>query len=102
MLTDRRGLGEWGFSALVEARGRRLLFDAGGRPDTVLRNAEALGVDLASIPEVVLSHGHLDHTGGLVALRRELRQRDPGALARAHVGRGFFVERTRGGKPFSL
>jgi 7,8-dihydropterin-6-yl-methyl-4-(beta-D-ribofuranosyl)aminobenzene 5'-phosphate synthase len=102
MLTDRRGLGEWGFSALVESGGHRLLFDAGGRPDTVLGNAEALGVDLASIPEIVLSHGHLDHTGGLVSLRRTLRERNPAALARAHVGRGFFVQRTRGGRPFSL
>ena len=102
MLTDRRGVGEWGFSALVETGGHQLLFDTGGRPDTVLRNAEALGLDLASIEEVVLSHGHWDHTGGLVALRGELRDRNPAALARAHVGPGFFVQRTRGGKPFSF
>ena len=102
MLTDRRGLGEWGFSALVEARGRRLLFDTGGRPDIVLRNAEALGLDLASIEDVVLSHGHWDHTGGLVPLRRELRGKNPAALSRAHVAPGFFVQRSRDGKPFSL
>jgi 7,8-dihydropterin-6-yl-methyl-4-(beta-D-ribofuranosyl)aminobenzene 5'-phosphate synthase len=102
MLADRRGIAEWGFAALVEASGRRLLFDTGGRPDTVLGNAEALGVDLASIEDLVLSHGHWDHTGGLVALRRELRQRNPAALSRAHVAPGFFAERTRGGKPFSL
>ncbi len=102
MLTDRRGVGEWGFSALLEAGGRRLLFDTGGRPDTVLHNAGALGHDLSSITDVVLSHGHWDHTGGLVALRRELRARNPDALSRAHVGPGFFVQRTRGGKPVSL
>jgi 7,8-dihydropterin-6-yl-methyl-4-(beta-D-ribofuranosyl)aminobenzene 5'-phosphate synthase len=38
MLADR-GIGEWGFAALVEADGRRLLFDAGYRPETVLHNA---------------------------------------------------------------
>jgi 7,8-dihydropterin-6-yl-methyl-4-(beta-D-ribofuranosyl)aminobenzene 5'-phosphate synthase len=102
MLADRRGIAEWGFAALVEASGRRLLFDTGGRPETVLGNAEALGVDLASIEDLVLSHGHWDHTGGLVALRRELRPRNPAALSRAHVAPGFFAERTRGGKPFSL
>ena len=102
MLTDRRGLGEWGFGALVEAGGRRLLFDTGGRPETVLGNAEALGIDLSSIREVVLSHGHVDHTGGLVALRRALRDRDPAALGRAHVAPGFFVQRTRNGKPVSF
>ncbi|HEX3447961.1 MAG TPA: hypothetical protein VHS97_06885, partial [Isosphaeraceae bacterium] len=37
MLTDRAGIGEWGFSALVVADGRRLLFDTGARPETVLR-----------------------------------------------------------------
>lgn len=102
MLSDRCGIGEWGFSALVETSGHRLLFDTGGRPDTVLRNADALGVDLASIEDVVLSHGHLDHTGGLVSLRRELRERSSAALSRAHVGPGFFSQRTRNGKPFSL
>lgn len=102
MLTDRRGIGEWGFAALVELKGRTILFDTGGRPDTVLRNAEALGFDLASTEDVILSHGHWDHTGGLVALRRELRQRNPGAASRAHVGPGFFTQRTRNGKPFSL
>jgi 7,8-dihydropterin-6-yl-methyl-4-(beta-D-ribofuranosyl)aminobenzene 5'-phosphate synthase len=102
MLADRRGVGEWGFSAVVEAKGRRLLFDTGGQPETVLRNAEALGVELASITDVVLSHGHWDHTGGLVTLRRELRKESATALSRAHVGPGFFVQRTRGGKPFSL
>ncbi len=102
MLADRLGTGEWGFSALVEGEGFRLLFDTGGRPDTVLRNAEALGIDLAPIGDVVLSHGHWDHTGGLVALRRALRERNPTALSRAHVAPGFFVERFRAGKPFSL
>lgn len=102
MLTDRKGLGEWGFSALVEAGGRRLLFDTGGRPDVVLQNAEALGHDLASVEDVVLSHGHWDHTGGLVALRRELSQRNPAALCRAHVAPGFFAQRTLEGKPAAL
>jgi len=37
MLTDRFGVGEWGFSALVEADGRRILFDTGARPETVLQ-----------------------------------------------------------------
>jgi 7,8-dihydropterin-6-yl-methyl-4-(beta-D-ribofuranosyl)aminobenzene 5'-phosphate synthase len=102
MLTDRRGLGEWGFSALVEAGEHRLLFDTGGRPDVVLANAGALGVHLGSIRDVVLSHGHWDHTGGLLALRRALREEHADALSRAHVGPGFFVERTRRGQPFSL
>ena len=39
MLTDRAGIGEWGFSALVAADGHRILFDTGARPETVLHNA---------------------------------------------------------------
>jgi 7,8-dihydropterin-6-yl-methyl-4-(beta-D-ribofuranosyl)aminobenzene 5'-phosphate synthase len=94
MLADR-GIGEWGFAALVEADGRRILFDTGARPETVLRNAEELGIDLASVEEVILSHSHGDHTGGLVTLRRELMKRNPRALSRAHVARGIFLRRTQ-------
>ncbi|MSU70078.1 MAG: MBL fold metallo-hydrolase [Opitutaceae bacterium] len=64
------GVGEWGFSALVEADGHRILYDTGGRTDVVLRNAKELKVDLSSIPDVVLSHNHPDHVSGLVALRQ--------------------------------
>ena len=41
------GIGEWGFAALLEADGQRLLIDTGERPDTVLRNAAELGIDLS-------------------------------------------------------
>ena len=92
MLTDR-GIGEWGFAALVEADGHRILFDTGSRPETVLQNARELGVDLSDVEEVVLSHNHGDHTGGLVALRREMMQNGLEAVSRAHVGRGIFWER---------
>lgn len=58
-----------GFSVLVSARrGRdhhRILFDVGPYGDVWLDNAERLGVDLASIAEVFLSHWHWDHSGAL-------------------------------------
>ena len=75
MLTDRAGLGEWGFAALVVADDHRLLFDTGARPDTVLRNARELKIDLSGVSTVILSHHHGDHTGGLVTLRREIAAR---------------------------
>ena len=93
MLTDRVGVGEWGFSALVESGGRRILFDTGARPETVLRNARELKVDLAGVTDVILSHHHGDHTGGLVTLRRELARQNPDALKRAYVGAGIFLSR---------
>ncbi|MDX1979354.1 MAG: MBL fold metallo-hydrolase [Bryobacteraceae bacterium] len=92
MLADE-GIGEWGFAAVVEADGRRILFDTGARPETVLRNAQEMGVDLASITDVILSHNHGDHTGGLLTLRRELRAKNANALSRAHVGKGIFLSR---------
>jgi 7,8-dihydropterin-6-yl-methyl-4-(beta-D-ribofuranosyl)aminobenzene 5'-phosphate synthase len=52
-------------------------------------------VDLAQVPEVVLSHNHSDHTGGLLTLRKDVAARAPGALARVHVGRGLFWSRPR-------
>lgn len=93
------GTGEWGFSALVEADGHRILFDTGAKPETVRRNAEALGIELETIPTVVLSHHHDDHVGGLMTLRRAVAERAPAALATVHVGAGIFAPRRRGTKP---
>jgi 7,8-dihydropterin-6-yl-methyl-4-(beta-D-ribofuranosyl)aminobenzene 5'-phosphate synthase len=93
MLADRAGVGEWGFSALIETEGHRILFDTGARPETVLRNASELKIDLAGVTDVILSHHHGDHTGGLVTLRRELARRNPAALKRAYVGAGIFLGR---------
>ena len=103
MLTSDDGIGEWGFSAVVEADGHRILFDTGARPDTVLNNAKELGVDLSNITEVVLSHNHSDHTGGLITLRRAMRQKNPAALSQAYVGKGIFAARRSGqGKPLEF
>jgi 7,8-dihydropterin-6-yl-methyl-4-(beta-D-ribofuranosyl)aminobenzene 5'-phosphate synthase len=87
MLADGRGVGEWGFSALAEADGRRILFDTGGRPDTIVINSRELGIDLKGIADVILSHNHGDHTTGLVTLRDQLRG------ARIHAGKGIFYSR---------
>lgn len=92
MLADE-GVGEWGWAALVEADGRRWLFDTGARPDTVLENARALKIDLERVTDVIISHNHDDHTGGLLALRKALASRNPSALSVAHVGRGALWSR---------
>jgi 7,8-dihydropterin-6-yl-methyl-4-(beta-D-ribofuranosyl)aminobenzene 5'-phosphate synthase len=94
MLADH-GVGEWGFAALVEADGHRILFDTGYRPETVLQNARELGVDLSSVTDVVLSHHHGDHTGGLLTLRQALAGKTPAALSRVHVAPGIFASRRK-------
>lgn len=85
--------GEWGFSALVEVDGKRILFDTGRTPGLVLNNARVLGIDLSDIEDVVLSHFHSDHTGGLMDMRRELMKKNPKALSRLHINKGFFYPR---------
>jgi 7,8-dihydropterin-6-yl-methyl-4-(beta-D-ribofuranosyl)aminobenzene 5'-phosphate synthase len=92
MLSDE-GIGEWGFAALVEADGHRILVDTGAKPDTVLLNARQLNLDLSDVREVILTHNHDDHTGGLLTLRRELMKKNPAALSIAHVGKGIFYSR---------
>jgi len=69
-------LAEHGISLLIEADGKRVLFDTGqGR---VLRdNLATLGIALAPLDAIVLSHGHYDHTGGLSAA---LEAASPGAI----------------------
>jgi 7,8-dihydropterin-6-yl-methyl-4-(beta-D-ribofuranosyl)aminobenzene 5'-phosphate synthase len=93
MLADQESLGEWGYAALVEVGGRRILFDTGANPDTVLHNAEALKIDLSDVEDVVISHFHNDHTGGLVTLRKALMQKNPAALSHLYVGAGIFAPR---------
>jgi 7,8-dihydropterin-6-yl-methyl-4-(beta-D-ribofuranosyl)aminobenzene 5'-phosphate synthase len=65
---------EHGFSALVTIRrgnvSHTVLFDTGVSPDGMATNIERLGVDVAAIEVVVLSHGHFDHAGGFPGLAR--------------------------------
>ena len=59
---------DWGFAALVEYGGRRVLFDTGNHAGVFERNVKALRVDLARLDAVVISHRHGDHTTGLDSL----------------------------------
>lgn len=54
-------------TAHVGAERHTLLFDAGPEGDTLVRNAAILGVDFGEVEALVLSHGHWDHGGGLLA-----------------------------------
>jgi 7,8-dihydropterin-6-yl-methyl-4-(beta-D-ribofuranosyl)aminobenzene 5'-phosphate synthase len=89
----RGGVGEWGFAALLEVDGRKLLIDTGARPETVLRNVEELRIDLSDVTDLVITHNHGDHTAGLITLRRAFAKKNPKALSRAHVATGIFQPR---------
>jgi 7,8-dihydropterin-6-yl-methyl-4-(beta-D-ribofuranosyl)aminobenzene 5'-phosphate synthase len=56
---------DWGFAALIEYGGRRILFDTGNNAEIFAHNVEAAGVDLKQIDFAVVSHRHGDHTSGL-------------------------------------
>lgn len=55
---------EHGLSIYITANNRKILFDAGSS-DIFLKNAKNMKLDLSEIEEVVISHGHFDHTQGL-------------------------------------
>jgi 7,8-dihydropterin-6-yl-methyl-4-(beta-D-ribofuranosyl)aminobenzene 5'-phosphate synthase len=59
---------DWGFSCLIEGAEKTILFDTGTKPEILIHNIEAMGVDLKRVDLVVLSHEHGDHTGGLPAV----------------------------------
>jgi 7,8-dihydropterin-6-yl-methyl-4-(beta-D-ribofuranosyl)aminobenzene 5'-phosphate synthase len=61
---------DWGFAALVEYGGKRILFDTGNNADIFARNVRALGIDLGRLDFVVISHRHGDHVAGLNYLLR--------------------------------
>lgn len=63
-VAGRRCRAEHGLSYLIEAD-RTVLFDTGSS-DLIEWNAQILGIDLQKIETIVLSHGHDDHTGGLM------------------------------------
>ncbi len=82
--------GEWGYAALVEIGDTKILFDTGRDPDVIEHNVKALGIDLADVDSVVLSHHHDDHTGGLAKLKSIF----PSGLNKVYVAEGFAAKDT--------
>jgi len=56
---------DWGYAALIEYGGKRILFDSGNNPEILAQNAKAKNIDLSKLDFVVMSHRHGDHMGGL-------------------------------------
>lgn len=56
---------DWGYAALVEYGGKRILFDTGSNPEILAQNARTKEIDLSKLDFVVMSHRHGDHMGGL-------------------------------------
>ncbi|MFQ8601724.1 MAG: MBL fold metallo-hydrolase [Anaerovoracaceae bacterium] len=60
---------EHGLAVYIETQGKKILFDSGAS-ELLIKNAEAMGVDLENVDFAVASHGHYDHTGGFPAFCR--------------------------------
>ena len=98
-------LAEWGLSMLLDFGDERILFDTGEQGNLV-NNAQILGHDLRQVDRVILSHGHYDHTGGLLKFL-QFRGRVPvyahPDLFSAHYGRGLNGQGDKYlGVPFSM
>lgn len=59
---------DWGFSCLIEGTEKTILFDTGTKSEILFHNIAQLKVDLDEVEQVVISHDHGDHTGGLLAV----------------------------------
>jgi 7,8-dihydropterin-6-yl-methyl-4-(beta-D-ribofuranosyl)aminobenzene 5'-phosphate synthase len=66
-------LGEHGFAVFIEADDRRILFDT-GQGLVIRSNAAILDCPLESLDDIVISHGHYDHSGGLAEVLKLARQ----------------------------
>uniref|UniRef100_UPI0025D0FF1B PhoU domain-containing protein n=1 Tax=uncultured Ruminococcus sp. TaxID=165186 RepID=UPI0025D0FF1B len=64
-------IAEHGLSIYIETEKHKLLLDT-GQTDAVVKNAEVLGIDLSAVDTVILSHGHYDHSGGILPFSKLL------------------------------
>lgn len=70
-------LAEHGLAMLIEMDGHKILFDTGQSGQVLLNNATRLGADLTGLECIIISHGHSDHTGGLIDVLRLQTDRTP-------------------------
>ena len=87
----------WGLSLVVTGRigDRRhsILFDAGPAGFAIDHNTPRLGVPMGAIEAIVLSHGHIDHAGGITAALKHINAANGGRPVPVHVNPGMFASR---------
>ena len=86
-MPDEEGklLADQGLSLHIDFDGKRILFDTGQTGDFV-KNADLLGINLKCLDDIIISHGHYDHSGGVTTVLPEIGRAIP-----FYVGEGFFV-----------
>lgn len=97
---------EWGLALALESRigaeTRHMMLDFGYTPRAYLNNLEILGIEPTKTQALVVSHGHFDHSGGLVGYLQEYRSKLPADLTLYVGGEDVFCVRKRGGPGSSL
>ena len=94
-----RLLAEWGLSILVEADGHKILLDT-GQSFSAAYNAIALGIDLSQIDRIVFSHGHFDHTGGLLPILKIMKKQVE-VIAHPHIWAAKYGKRPGEGEEYA-
>jgi len=65
---------DWGFSCLIEGTEKTIMFDTGTKSKILFHNIDELKVDLAKVEQIVISHNHGDHTGGLFSILQDIHE----------------------------
>ncbi len=96
----------WGLSLYLEsqreAEQRRLMLDFGYSPEALLNNIDLLQVDPSKVDALIVSHGHIDHYGGLTGFLGQYRNVLPADLKLYAGGEDNFCHRMRETDPGQL
>jgi 7,8-dihydropterin-6-yl-methyl-4-(beta-D-ribofuranosyl)aminobenzene 5'-phosphate synthase len=80
-------------TAHLDDEAHSVLFDAGPDPYAVERNVQHMNLDLGQIEALVLSHGHFDHSEGLLKALELIHAANGEQTVPLHVHPGAFVKR---------
>ncbi len=79
----------------VDGRTTNLLMDTGPSADIIIQNAQKLGIDLKKVDLILISHGHYDHTGGLLGVLKYIGRALPVILHPEALKPKFSVKKKR-------
>lgn len=97
----QHGLGLF-IEAMFDDMQLNIIFDAGPSSDIVKHNLDVLNFDLSRVNAIIISHGHHDHTGGLIEIIKRIGKRVPVIIHPKTFSRRFAKRDLRVvGVPFS-